>query len=178
MMTFVINSFKYVPLISIIVKKIEQLWNLTLNRLYLKIYEKLESLRPFKIKRKYLIYVAMQNLNMRRSRSLITILGMSVRVGIIVFLLSLGYGIEKLVISQVASLQELQMVDVSAGGSSTASLTRKAFQRIKQIQEVKEIIPMISVVGRLNYKNAKTALICQRIPIWLSATSWNAIAAV
>lgn len=126
--------------------------------------DKFEALRPFKIKRRYLVFVAMQNLKMRKSRSFITIFGMSVGVGIIVLLLSLGYGIERLVIRQIASLNELKMIDVSAGESSKASLTNDALKQMKEIEHVQELIPLISVVGRLNYKNAKTDILVHAVP--------------
>ncbi len=164
MFSLCVKILNHIPLISIVVKKLEAVWDHSFRGIYLKIYEKLENLRPFKIKRRYLVFVAFQNLSMRKSRSLITILGMSVGVGIIVYLLSLGYGIEKLVISQVASLEELQMIDVSSGESSTASLSKSALQKIKKIAEVKDVIPMISVVGRLNYKNAKTDILVYAVP--------------
>jgi ABC-type lipoprotein release transport system permease subunit len=164
MISLCVKMTHYVPGLSFLMKKLEAAWDRTAKGTYLKIYEKLEDLRPFKIKRRYLVFVAFQNLNMRKSRSLITIIGMSVGVGIIVYLLSLGYGIEKLVISQVASLEELQMVDVSSGESSTASLSKAALQKIKKIAEVKEVIPMISVVGRLNFNNAKTDILVYAVP--------------
>ncbi len=134
------------------------------ERVYNTAVDKLEALRPFKIKRKYLIFVSLENLKMRKSRSLITILGMSVGVGIIVLLLSLGYGIEKLVINQIAGLNELKMVDVSAGESSKASLTTDAVKQMKKLENVNNIIPLISVVGRLNYKNAKTDILVHAVP--------------
>jgi ABC-type lipoprotein release transport system permease subunit len=164
MFSLCVKILQHIPLVSFVVNKLEVMWNHSLRGIYLKIYQKLEDLRPFKIKRRYLVFVAFQNLSMRKSRSLITILGMSVGVGIIVYLLSLGYGIEKLVISQVASLEELQMIDVSSGESSTASLSKAALQKIKKIAEVKDVIPMISVVGRLDYKNAKTDILVYAVP--------------
>jgi ABC-type lipoprotein release transport system permease subunit len=121
-----------------------------------KFLDLIETVRPFKVRRLYLIRIAFQNLLSRKSRSLVTILGMSIGVGIIVYLLSLGYGIEKLVISQVATLNELKMVDVSAGESASVKINNTVMDRIAKIVSVKQVIPFISVVGRINYKNAKT----------------------
>jgi len=164
MFSLVVEVLKHIPLVSKGVNRAIVFWNRSLKRYYDIFYEKLESLRPFKIRRKYLVYVAFQNLNIRKSRSIITIMGMSIGVAIIVYLLSLGYGIEKLVISQVASLEELQMVDVSAGESSTGSITKQAVQKMSKLAHVKEVIPLISVVGRLNYKNAKTDTVVYAVP--------------
>ncbi len=160
---FILSLFvvvlRKIPVISMLVAKCDPIWNKLFKPSYNRLFEFLESLRPFTVKRKYLVYVAFQNLLIRKSRSLITIFGMSIGVAIIVFLLSLGYGIEKLVISQVASLEELQMIDVTAGDSTTASLSKDAIKRMGNIEQVKKVIPFISVVGRLNYKNAKTDIL-------------------
>lgn len=140
------------------------LWNFKGRSIYNFLLEKCEDLRPFKVKRQYLIYVAYQNLKIRKSRSLITILGMSVGVGIIVYLLSLGYGIEKLVINQVASLDELRIVDVTSGEASRNALNKQVLGKIKNIKSVEQVVPFISVVGRLNYRNAKTDIVVYSVP--------------
>ncbi|MFA9288251.1 MAG: ABC transporter permease [Weeksellaceae bacterium] len=156
--------FNRVPVLKVVLQKLQPIWNKSFKPLYIKAMDWLETLRPFKVKRNYLIYIAYQNLNVRRGRSVITILGMSIGVGIIVFLLSLGYGIEKLVISQVASLDELRIVDVTSGENSKASLTRDAVRKMKTIKDVENTIPMVSVVGRLDYKNAKTDILVYGVP--------------
>ncbi len=164
MTSILIGWLHRIPLLGKFVGKIDPIWNARLKPLYERMLNKFESMRPFKVKRRYLIYIAYQNLLIRKGRSLITIFGMSVGVGIIVYLLSLGYGIERLVISQVASLEELQMVDVSAGESSTASLSKEAIKRMANLEDVEKTIPIISVVGRLNYKNAKTDMLVYAVP--------------
>lgn len=162
--SLVVGWLHKIPFLGKIVAKADPLWNSKFRHLYERMLNQFESLRPFKVKRRYLIYIAYQNLLIRKGRSLITIFGMSVGVGIIVYLLSLGYGIERLVISQVASLEELQMVDVSSGESSTASLSKDAIKRMNQLEDVEKTIPIISVVGRLNYKNAKTDMLVYAVP--------------
>lgn len=162
--SLVVGWVRKIPFLGRFITKVDPFWNANLKPWYEKILNKFESMRPFKVKRRYLIYIAYQNLLIRKGRSLITIFGMSVGVGIIVYLLSLGYGIEKLVISQVASLEELQMVDVSAGESSTASLSKDAIKKMSGLDDVAKTIPIISVVGRLNYKNAKTDMLVYAVP--------------
>jgi ABC-type lipoprotein release transport system permease subunit len=115
---------------------------------------KLEGMRPFEVKSSYLIYLAYENLKIKKSRTFITILGMSVGVGVIVLLLSLGYGVEKLVISKVATLDELKMIDVSTGGNTSLLLDKKAVNKIASIKGVSETIPIISTVGKMGYHNA------------------------
>ena len=124
-----------------------------------KIINKIEAARTFKVKRYYLINLAFNNLKIKKSRSLITIFGMSVGVGIIVYLLSLGYGIERLVISKVARLDELKMADVLPGETGNVKINGRLIAKIKEIDNVENVLPVVSVVGKVDYKNAKTDIL-------------------
>jgi len=133
------------------------------NTLFDKLINKIESVRTFKVKRYYLINLAFNNLKIKKSRSLITIFGMSVGVGIIVYLLSLGYGIEKMVISKVARLEELKMTDVVPGETGDVKINKKLMQKIAKINNVETVLPLVSVVGKVNYKNAKTDILAYAV---------------
>lgn len=124
-----------------------------------KIINKIEATRNYKVKRYYLINLAFNNLKIKKSRSLITVFGMSVGVGIIVYLLSLGYGIERLVISKVARLDELKMADVLPGETGNVKINDRLIAKIKEIDNVEKVLPVVSVVGKVNYKNAKTDIL-------------------
>jgi ABC-type lipoprotein release transport system permease subunit len=119
------------------------------------IIQKLESLRPFQVRQSYLIYLAFENLRIRSSRTFITIMGMAVGVGIIVYLLSLGYGIERLVISQVASLDELKIIDVSSSRNTALRINNSIVKKIAKNQAIEKIVPLVSFVGRVNFNKAK-----------------------
>lgn len=118
-----------------------------------------DSLRPFPVSRYYLITLAFSNLAARPNRTLITILGMSVGVGVIVYLLSLGYGIEKLVIGRVARLNELRMVDVLPGETNGNKLNQKVYIRVKKLPKVEAALPLVSVVGKMTYNNAQVDIV-------------------
>ncbi|PIS15745.1 hypothetical protein COT62_02090 [Candidatus Roizmanbacteria bacterium CG09_land_8_20_14_0_10_41_9] len=135
-----------------------------LDPYHILIINKLESWRPSEVKRSYLIYLAFENLRARKTRSLVTVLGMSVGVGIIVLLISLGYGIEKLVISRVASLDELKMVDVSTGGSTSLRLNNETLKKIEKLSSVGKAIPFISFVGKVSYNRANTDVLVYAAP--------------
>lgn len=119
------------------------------------IIQRLEELRPFQVRQSYLIYLAFQNLQTRKSRTLITVMGMAVGVGIIVYLLSLGYGIERLVISQVASLNELKIIDVSSSRNTALRINNSIVKKIAKNPAIEKIIPLVSFVGRVNFNKAK-----------------------
>ncbi len=120
---------------------------------------KLEHSAKSTVKRSYLIELGYKNLLVKKTRTFITILGMSVGVGVIVLLLSLGYGIERLIISQVASLDELKMVDVTIGQNTALRLNETVLAKIKKLPKVTEVMPVVSFVGRITYNNAKSDIL-------------------
>ncbi|PIV70868.1 hypothetical protein COW57_02875, partial [Candidatus Roizmanbacteria bacterium CG17_big_fil_post_rev_8_21_14_2_50_39_7] len=58
-----------------------------------------------------LIDISIKNMLSKTTRTAITIGGMALGIGAIVFLVSIGYGLEKLVVSRVARLDEMKQID-------------------------------------------------------------------
>ncbi len=106
------------------------------------------------ISRLILIDLSLQNLASKKSRSLITIGGMAVGIGSIVFLVSIGYGLQNLVVSRVARLEELKQADVIAQPNSELKLDDETLSKFQNLQEVEQALPLISVVGRVEYQQA------------------------
>lgn len=125
---------------------------------------KIDNMRTSEVKRSYLIGLAFKNLLSKKTRSFITILGMSVGIGIIVLLLSLGYGIERLVISRIASLNELRMVDVSSSENTALRLDRIAYSKIANFSAVEKVIPLVSTVGKITINKATTDVLVYAAP--------------
>lgn len=125
---------------------------------------KIDNMRTSEVKRSYLIGLAFKNLLSKKTRSFITILGMSVGIGIIVLLLSLGYGIERLVISRIASLNELRMVDVSSSENTALRLDRSAYNKIANFSAVEKVIPLVSTVGKITINKATTDVLVYAAP--------------
>jgi ABC-type lipoprotein release transport system permease subunit len=160
----IFNAIRRIPLLGKLLSPIYSIWMKSPQRIYEKIAGKFEKIGNSEIKRSYLISMAYKNLMVKKARSLVTIIGMSAGVGVIVLLLSLGYGIERLVISKVASLDELKIVDVSTGSNTALRLNSKILKSIKAMEKVTEVIPLTSVVGRVTYNNAKTDVVVYGAP--------------
>ncbi len=152
----VMNILIRIPLLGGLFKFFANIFDRYLSSLTTKIIDKLETTRSSEVKRMYLIELAYRNMMIKKARSLITIFGMSVGVGAIVLLLSLGYGIERLIINKVAGLDELKMLDISAGENTALRLNEAAFKKINSFKENLKALPVISVVGRINYNRAQT----------------------
>lgn len=129
----------------------------TMNVLTQKMYAFLALLNRDKektINRVNLIDLAIRNMSFKKSRAIITVGGMALGIGIIVFLVSIGYGIEKLVTSRVARLDELKQTEVTSQPGSQVALTDQSLSSFTNLQEVEKALPMIAVVSKVNYNNS------------------------
>lgn len=144
-----------IPLLGIIFRKILPLFR-PITKVVQMFINYLEKIRPFQVRQSYLVEIAFGNLRARSNRTLITVFGMATGIGIIVYLLSLGYGIERLVVNQVASLDELHILDVAASQNTALKINKKTLKDIKSIPAVKDVVPLISMVGRVHFNKAQT----------------------
>ncbi len=106
------------------------------------------------INRINLIDLAMRNMLFKRSRAIITVGGMAIGIGAIVFLVSIGFGLQELVTRRVARLDELSQADMSTQPGSKEKITDKTLARLKDIQSVDKTLPLIASVARVNFQNS------------------------
>jgi ABC-type antimicrobial peptide transport system permease subunit len=102
------------------------------------------------INRTNLIQLALNNMKFKKSRTFITIGGMAIGIGAIVFLVSIGYGLQNLVISRVASLNEMQQATISPPVGGDALINDATLARIGEIQGVESVLPQIDAVGKVS----------------------------
>lgn len=126
------------------------------EKVFSKISRRIGLENPGTISRVQLIEMSLRNLKMKTHRTIITIGGMAIGIGAIVFLVSIGYGLQALVISRVARLDEMKQTDVTAQVGTKIKLNDETLAKIKNISEVKDVLPVISVVGKVNYNNSVT----------------------
>ncbi|MEA2056164.1 MAG: ABC transporter permease, partial [Patescibacteria group bacterium] len=106
------------------------------------------------ISRLELIEISLENLKNKKSRTLVTIGGMAVGVGAIVFLVSIGYGLQDLVVSKVARLEEMSQASVAPQVGSKLQLNDKTVADFNNLTGVSQVLPLISVVGKIEYEQA------------------------
>lgn len=78
----------------------------------------------------------------RTSRTLLTILGMGVGIGAILFLVALGYGIQKALLETITTSDSLLSLDVYPG-KTEEDITADNIEKIKQIDGVDLISPVM-----------------------------------
>ncbi len=123
------------------------------SRFYIKAIKLLDK-QVDTISRIDLIELSLRNMESKKTRTIVTIGGMAIGIGAIVFLVSVGYGLQQLVISRVARLDEMKQADVYPQTGGTVKLTDKSLSDFKDIENVELALPLISVVGRVNYQDS------------------------
>ena len=103
-----------------------------------------------------LIEMAVKNMFAKKTRTFVTIGGMAIGICLIVFLISIGYGVEQLVISRVARLEETKQIDVAPVVASNILLTDKSVADMRALPGVSKVLPVIGVVGKVKNKSATT----------------------
>jgi len=82
-------------------------------------------------------------------RTMLTILGVSVGIGTVLFLVSLGYGLQRIVLSKITTADSLLSLDVASSATGLIKLDQKSAEKISQIPEVAETSPLIGLSGQL-----------------------------
>lgn len=125
-----------------------------LSTFYAKTTKVLDARRPGSIGRVDLIELSIRNMKAKKTRTIVTIGGMMIGIGAIVFLVSIGYGLQQLVITRVARLEEMKQADITPQAGGKVKITDKTLFGFKDIASVDMSLPLIAVVGRVNYQNS------------------------
>lgn len=151
---FLIWAYVILRLISALSSKIRLFSNLetSFNNLLIK----LDGAPDDTISRIELIELAVANMKAKKSRTMVTIGGMTIGIGAIVFLVSIGFGVQSLVISKVARLEEMRQTDVSTTPKSNLFLNDDKLNVFRDFPNVEMVLPQISVVGKVNFNNSST----------------------
>lgn len=153
---YIFNSLliKYLFLLPLVPKSTLSNIQGSYSKFYIRVTNKLDTRKGETITKLDIISLAIRNMQVKRARTLVTVGGVSIGIGAIVFLVSIGYGLQDLVISRVAKLDELSQVDVIPQAGSKIKINDKVISDISQFNDVSDVYPLIAVVGRVNYQNS------------------------
>jgi putative ABC transport system permease protein len=84
-----------------------------------------------------------------RLRTFLTILGIGVGIGTIVFLVALGYGFQKLAVEKISRAEALLALDVQPSrGERSREITEDIKTRIEELSQVERVEPVLTVSGQ------------------------------
>jgi putative ABC transport system permease protein len=93
------------------------------------------------------VKLATRNFRTRKLRTFLTVLGISVGIGAILFLVSLGYGLQKLLIEKIARSDTLSTLDVAAGNSALIKIDQPIIENLSRIPNVLEVSRMQNILS-------------------------------
>jgi len=110
------------------------------------------SIKFKKMKFRDLFLLSTRMFKARTSRTFLTILGMSVGIGAIIFLVSLGYGLQNTLLEKITTSDSLLTLDVTSQRGEETKLNSETIQEIKKIENVDIISPSFQLEsqGKMN----------------------------
>ncbi len=84
----------------------------------------------------------------RTMRTILTILGMSIGIAAILFLVSLGYGLQQTLLQRITTSDALATLDIAEDQSKGAVINQESINKIRNISGVVETIPAVRVRGQ------------------------------
>lgn len=96
-----------------------------------------------------LLKLSLRMFKARTMRTLLTILGMSVGIAAIIFLVSFGYGLQQTLLQKITTSDALATLDVSLGKTDNGEkLDNATIERLKALQGVADVIPVLELAGQ------------------------------
>ena len=89
----------------------------------------------------------------RTSRTLLTILGMGVGIGAILFLVSLGYGLQRTLLEKITTTDSLLTLDVSEAKAESGGLNGSVIDKIKNQEGVEKVSPLAQITSQGHLDN-------------------------
>ncbi len=108
---------------------------------------------------KDVLAVSFSNLRGNILRTILTILGVAIGIGAIVFLYSLGRGVQRLTVERIAKSATLTTIDVSIGKSSVLKLNDDAIKSLVRIPNVRVVSSTVNLPGQVSLEQSSTDVV-------------------
>lgn len=89
----------------------------------------------------------------RTSRTLLTILGMGVGISAILFLVSLGYGLQNVLLEKITTSDALLSLDVTPDKEKNTKIDEDFIEDILSLQGVSEVSPVSQISTQVHFNN-------------------------
>lgn len=153
------NLMHYLGRLSFIPHSLTTPFRALWRRIYQAVTDRFDRGKLPTVKRSYLIDLSLRSLRVKFVRSFITIGGMAIGIGAIVFLVSIGYGLERLVLQRVTKLNEIEQIEVTTTVNEQNQLDQKSLKSIRGIENVQHVYPLIDIAGRVSFQESKTDVV-------------------
>lgn len=98
------------------------------------------------MKFRYTFYFAFRMFQTNKLRTFLTVLGISIGIGTILFLVSLGYGLQALLLERIASKNALLSIDVKSK-EDLLLINDEVVQTFRDMEDIEDVIPVTTTKG-------------------------------
>ncbi|MFA5163463.1 MAG: ABC transporter permease [Patescibacteria group bacterium] len=102
-----------------------------------------------------LVTLSIRSFRTNTSRTALTVLGLGVGIGAVLFLVSLGYGLQNIILDKITTTDALLTLDISPA-SELISLDKEHLAAINALPGVAETSPALDMSGQISYGNETT----------------------
>lgn len=103
-----------------------------------------------------ILRIALSTFMNNRMRTLLTISGISIGISAIIYLVSIGYGLQQITIGEIQSIKALTAYNITTGNSGILALDKKAVDDLKNIKNVASVNALLSMSGQISLDGKKT----------------------
>ncbi len=107
------------------------------------------------VKPHILFRLARKNLFFKKLRTSLTVLGVVIGIGSVVFLVSFGFGLQNLVNKQVVGSKSVNTIDVTSTRSKILKLDQQNISAVKGIASVDKVTQVYTAAGKLKVNNSQ-----------------------
>jgi putative ABC transport system permease protein len=100
-----------------------------------------------------LIKFSFQSFKNRKSRVAFTVAGVAIGISVILFLISLGYGLQNTIIGRITTAEALLSLDVFSPDPVSLPLTQDSIERIGRVEGIESINPKAIVSSQITANN-------------------------
>lgn len=108
------------------------------------------------IRMRILLSMAYRNLLFKKLRTFLTVLGVVIGIGAIVFLVSLGLGLQQVVTNEIVGSKSVKAIDVSSPKPKTIKLNKDAVNKFIKYPKVDSVAPTFSFAGKVVFQSSNT----------------------
>jgi len=108
-----------------------------------------------------LIKLATRMFRARTSRTFLTILGIGVGMATILFLISLGFGVQRLILSKMTTSDSLSSIDIYSNVEKNKKINWDSVRQVQFIKELEKVAPLLKYEGQIqvgDYSNSTSFL--------------------
>jgi putative ABC transport system permease protein len=103
------------------------------------------------------LFIGYRNLRVNKLRSFLTIGGVAVGIGIVTFLICLGFGIQMMVVNEVTKNNAEDVIDIANTNlENFVLLNDETINRLKILEGIKEVEVLVNTGGKVYYSEAQT----------------------